>query len=29
MVDRERLKYLTRKAFVESERRLVRDRILK
>ena len=29
MVDRERLKYLTRKAFVESKRRLVQDRILK
>lgn len=29
MVDRERLKYLTRTAFVESKRRLVQDRILK
>jgi hypothetical protein len=29
MVDRERLKYLTRKAFVESKRRLVHDRVLK
>jgi nitrite reductase/ring-hydroxylating ferredoxin subunit len=29
MVDRERLKHLTRKAFVESKRRLVQDRILK
>jgi hypothetical protein len=29
MVDREKLKYLTRKAFVESKRRLVQDRILK
>jgi hypothetical protein len=29
MVDRERLKYLTRTAFVESKRRLVHDRILK
>jgi len=28
MVDRERLKYLTRTAFVESKRRLVKDRIL-
>jgi nitrite reductase/ring-hydroxylating ferredoxin subunit len=29
MVDRERLKYLTRKAFVETKRRLVQDRVLK
>jgi hypothetical protein len=29
MVDRERLKYLTRTALVESKRRLVQDRILK
>jgi hypothetical protein len=29
MLDRERLKYLTRKAFVESKRRLVQERILK
>jgi hypothetical protein len=28
-VDRERLKYLTRTAFVESKRRLVQDQILK
>jgi hypothetical protein len=29
MVDRERLKYLTRQAFVDSKRRLVHDRVLK